>query len=126
VLQLGLAPVPISVNRRSRTGTNAKNRRGRSREFRQRMFDARQPCELASSSSRRSETSQAARRIEVNPSIIVLRDASIIVITLKRPQPSRFPQRRPAEFNAPIPNLQSRRDASSRCVRRPPPVQELS
>ena len=35
--QLGLAPVPISVNPSSGIGTNAKNLRGRSRDIRDRM-----------------------------------------------------------------------------------------
>ena len=84
--QLGLAPVPISVNRSSGIGTNAKNLRGRSRDIRDRMSDRRHPRHPASySSSRRNATIQAARRFDDKPSIILIKSASISLIALTGP-----------------------------------------
>ena len=79
--QLGLTPVPISVNSSSGIGTNAKNLRGRSREIRDRM-SASPATPRSYSSSCRKATIQAARRTRGKPSIILLKSASISVITL--------------------------------------------
>ena len=81
--QLGLAPVPISVNSGSGIGTNAKNLRGRSRDMRDRMFHTRQPPIGIHSSSRRKATIQATSRFDDKPSIFLIKGASIIVIALK-------------------------------------------
>ena len=83
--QLGLAPVPISVNSSSGIGTNAKNLRGRSRDIRDRMSHTRLRATGAHSSSRRNATIQAARRFDDKPSIILIRPSSIIVTTLNPP-----------------------------------------